>query len=153
MMTKALKNKTGSAYLITLFIVIFIMTISSLVLEMSRIYNLQESLEYELQRAINISLEIATLDDSRVDKNSHLDIAYVSSVFDDYLKNDMGLNSNNEKIVDDEIMYKVKINNFIKTENPAQLSVEAEVIINNVFSNIVPKTTIPIKVQSKNLRK
>lgn len=149
---KIVKNSHGSMYLMTLGIVVFMLFISIIVIEILRVNSIQNNLEYELQRAINIAVEEAMYDTYRQDKLGRLDVARAKIIFYDYLKNDLMLNAELEKYKDDDKIYFLEINSLNATDNPAKLQVKGTAKIKSVFTFLQTEIEVPFSISSRNRR-
>ena len=90
------KAFSGVGFVVFVFVFAIVATLS---IEYYRIFSFKESVETDISRALNISVDIAMQDINRIQHKSIMDTDIARIEFKKYLKDNMGLNSFNEKIL------------------------------------------------------
>lgn len=145
-------KKPCGGMVLTMIIVFVLVTFSTVIGEFYRIYILQQNIEYQLQRSVNCAVEYAMGDSYRQDKIVNLDVALAKSEFYKYLGTDVGLDSENKKRKNGDVIYKLNFSSVTGTNNPAVFTVKGIAEASSLFSFLVGKIEIPFQVSSTNYR-
>jgi hypothetical protein len=100
MMVKACQNEYGYSIVPIMILVFCIILGSGLLMEGYRIYSIHESVEYQVQRALNVAVEDKLWDSWRMDKAQELDSDEARDRFWAYLATN-GVSTSTEYNIDD----------------------------------------------------
>ena len=151
-MTRLLKDKSGSMFVYVLIILTFLFSFSLIVSEFYRIHSIQTHGEYEIQRAVNISVEEAMHDSFRQDKLGRLDTARARQNFTNYLRQDLGLNTSMQMRADGRTVYTLRLDTVTATEDPPRLNVQGSIIIPSAYPFLSGDVEVPFNISSRNTR-
>lgn len=148
------KTKRGFANVGFVFFIFVFIIIAVLSIEVYNIYTMKEYIDNEMSRACNIATDIAMIDEYRWMHISMMDTAAAETEFNKYLHDDMGLNANNEKIVDGKLKYVLVIDKRTASASPAAYEVKGRILFRPILmGNIYPgMVEIPFKEKSRNQR-
>ena len=127
-------KKNGSGLLMVMILVFFLITFIVTVGEFYRIHIMQQEIEIHLQRAINCSVEYAMGDSYRQDKITNLNVGVAKTKFYKFIRDDMGLDSNNRKYKDGKLVYTLEFVSVNGTSNPAVFNVKGYASARSLFS-------------------
>jgi len=151
-MKTLIKDKKGAMYIIVAFSCVFLIFVVMLILEVLRVYDIRQHLHDELYRASNIAVKAAMLDSFMWDKQGRMDEVLAVNTFNDYMRNDLGLNAAFEMRKEGETVYNLIILDIRPDRNAAQLTVEAIAFADMRFFGFVGQQwEIPISVRSRNI--
>lgn len=145
------KKKCGGLIL-TMILVFVLVTFSVTIGELYRMHLLQQDIEYQLQRSVNCAVEYAMGDSYRQDKIVNLNVTLAKSEFYKYLKEDVGLDSDNRKYKNGKLRYKLYFTSVDGTSNPAVFTAQGKAKAESLFSFLAGKIEIPFKISSTNYR-
>lgn len=151
-----MKKKAFSGIGFVVFVFVFVI-VTALSIEYFRIFSLKESIETDISRALNISVDIAMQDINRIQHKSIMNTDTARVEFEKYLKDDMGLNSFNEKYDGNgNFMYRLIIDEEHVQRTPAKYIVKGNIrmqpiIIRNFFPDGYT-FDIPFAQESRNTR-
>lgn len=151
-----MKKKAFSGIGFVVFVFVFVI-VTALSIEYFRIFSLKESIETDISRALNISVDIAMQDINRIQHKSIMNTDTARVEFEKYLKDDMGLNSFNEKYDGNgNFMYRLIIEEEQVQRTPAKYIVKGNIrmqpiIIRNFFPDGYT-FDIPFAQESRNTR-
>ena len=126
-------KKKGSGLLMVMILVFFLITFIVTVGEFYRIHIMQQEIEIHLQRAINCSVEYAMGDSYRQDKITNLNVGVAKTKFYKFIRDDMGLDSNNRKYKDGKLVYRLEFVSVNGTSNPAVFNVKGYASARSLF--------------------
>ena len=163
-MTKLLKSRSGSMYVLVLLFMAVLGIAVLLVTEIMRIHNIASHVETELSRAVNIAVEYAIEDTWRIDKGvvddgervNMMDVAVAMSCFDDYLCNNIGLTKKSIPPGSYELksggkrLYRIELVVTAK-ESPPCFIAKGNVFISSLFTFIVEETQVPFNRISRRI--
>ena len=115
-------------------------------MEYYHIFTTKESVDIDVSRALNISVDLAMQDIDWIQHNSVMDTTKAEKEFKSYLINDMGLNSNYEKYDSNgEFLYQIIID-----ETKIQRTIRMKPV---TVRSVLPETfDVPFSEESKNTR-
>jgi hypothetical protein len=148
-----IKRSASANVFFVLFLFIFVI-VTTLTVEWYRIYTLKEYVDTEMSRAVNIAVDIAMLDEFRMEHISKMDKAVAKSEFKSYLSTEMKLNSSNERVQNGKFIYKIIINKEVLEESPAKYEINGMIRTKPVLlGNLINiNIDIPFKQTSRNQR-
>lgn len=129
--------------------------ITFITMEYYHIFTVKESIDTEISRALNISVDTAMQDIDWIQHNSVMNTDIAESEFEKYLKNDMGLNNNYEKYdANGEFQYQIIIDSENVQRSPAKYTVSGRIRLQPVtVRSILPnRFDIPFSQSSRNTR-
>jgi len=141
----------GALILYAVVIIVFI-----LISEFMYIFNIRQSVDVELTRAVNTAVDMSMSDLHRQDKLSELDVELAYNSFFDYLYKDMDLSRRLEaRSRGGALVYTLEIERLDISRAPPGISVSCVLSPSPLFiSRIVPAPVrLPIRVSSANRRK
>lgn len=149
MLYKKAFSNPGFVLFLFVFIVITVFTV-----EYYRMYTIKEYIDDEMSRAVNIAVDTAMLDEYRQVHISFIDVATAKKAFDDYIHNEMKLNSSNERFDDGKFQYRLIINEEVVEASPAKYTVKGILRMRPILlENLAPvDIDIPFKQTSRNQR-
>ena len=130
-------KKNGSGLLMVMILVFFLITFIVTVGEFYRIHIMQQEIEIHLQRAINCSV---------------LNVGVAKTKFYKFIRDDMGLDSNNRKYKDGKLVYTLEFVSVNGTSNPAVFNVKGYASARSLFSFLTGNIEIPFDISSTNFR-
>ena len=145
-------NRKGDAFLFVVILVFFILTLSAILIEYSRMESLYQQVEYVLQRGANTSVENAMLDEYRQDGYSRMNSSLAESTLYNYLYESMGLDSNLDKYVDNQWVYQLEIESIDVTDDPPRLTLNGALKTRSIFSFLAGDVRLPFSISSVNNR-
>ena len=145
-------KKKGSGLLMVMILVFFLITFIVTVGEFYRIHIMQQEIEIHLQRAINCSVAYAMGDSYRQDKITNLNVGVAKTKFYKFIRDDMGLDSNNRKYKDGKLVYRLEFVSVNGTSNPAVFNVKGYASARSLFSFLTGNIEIPFDISSTNFR-
>ena len=137
-------KKNGSGLLMVMILVFFLITFI--------VHIMQQEIEIHLQRAINCSVEYAMGDSYRQDKITNLNVGVAKTKFYKFIRDDMGLDSNNRKYKDGKLVYRLEFVSVNGTSNPAVFNVKGYASARSLFSFLTGNIEIPFDISSTNFR-
>lgn len=143
---------TGLGFIAFVFI-FFIVTF--ITMEYYHIFTVKESVETDISRALNISVDTAMQDIDWIQHNSVMNTSIAEQEFKKYLLNDMGLNSDYEKYdAAGEFKYQIFIDDKAIQRSPAKYTVSGRIRMQPVtVRSILPaRFDIPFSQSSRNTR-
>ncbi len=148
------KAFSGVGFVVFVFLFAIVATLS---IEYYRIFSFKESVETDISRALNISVDIAMQDINRIQHKSIMDTDIARIEFKKYLKDNMGLNSFNEKYDNNgKFMYRLIIEDEQVQRSPAKYILRGKIrmqpIIIRKFFPDGYTFDLPFKQESKNTR-
>ena len=148
-----LRKKAFSNPAFILFLFVFCI-ITVLTVEYYRIYTVKEYIDDEMSRAVNIAVDTAMLDEYRQVHVSFINIDTAKKTFNDYLYNEMQLNSANERFDNGKFQYRLIIEDTVIEESPAKYTVKGTLQMRPILlEKLVPiDIDIPFKQTSRNQR-
>lgn len=145
-------KKKCSATILTMILVFFMITFIVTIGEFYRIHLLQQDIEYQLQRSVNCAVEYAMGDSYRQDKITNLNVGVAKTKFYKFIRDDMGLDSNNRKYKDGKLVYTLEFVSVNGTSNPAVFNVKGYASARSLFSFLTGNIEIPFDISSTNFR-
>ena len=136
----------GSGLLMVMILVFFLITFIVTVGEFYRIHIMQQEIEIHLQRAINCSVEYA------MGEITNLNVGVAKTKFYKFIRDDMGLDSNNRKYKDGKLVYRLEFVSVNGTSNPAVFNVKGYASARSLFSFLTGNIEIPFDISSTNFR-
>ena len=124
-------------------------------MEYYHIFTTKESVDIDVSRALNVSVDLAMQDIDWIQHNSVMDTTKAEKEFKSYLINDMGLNSNYEKYDSNgEFLYQIIIDETKIQRTPAKFKVSGRIRMKPVtVRSVLPETfDVPFSEESKNTR-
>lgn len=119
------KAFSGIGFIVFVFVFAIVTTLS---IEYYRIFSLKESVETEISRALNISVDTAMQDIDWIQHNSVMNTDIAEAEFKIYLTEDMGLNNYNIKYDSDgNFLYQLIIDDELIQRSPAKYSIEGNI--------------------------
>jgi hypothetical protein len=146
------KDKSGAMFVYVLVILTFLFSFSLIIGEYYRIHSIQRHGEYNIQRAVNISVEEAMYDSFRQDKLGRLDTARARQNFNNYLRQEIGLNAAMQMREGSDILYTLQLNTITATEDPPRLNVRGVIIIPSAYPFLAGDAEVPFNISSRNVR-
>lgn len=148
-----MKDKKGDMVIFLCVLVVSTFGLAMLVTEYQKAFGMEDYLETELNRAVNISIKQAMYDSYRQDYSNKLNPSVAKKVFNDYLKQNMGLNDNLEKFSDHSRTheYQIKIKDMQIDGENATMQVEAVAYLPTIFKGL-PEWKLPMNVKSRSMR-
>lgn len=146
------RKKNGSGLLFVMILVFFLITFIVTVGEFYRIHIIQQEVEYNLQRTVNCAVEYAMGDSYRQDKIVNLNVELAKKTFYNFLKDDMGLDSENRKYKRGKLIYTLKFNEINGNSNIAVFTVKGTASARSLFSFLTGNVEIPFNISSTNFR-
>lgn len=148
------KAFSGIGFIVFVFIFTIITTLS---IEYYRIFSLKESIETDVSRALNISVDTAMQNIDWIQHESVMDTNTAKNEFKKYLKDDMGLNNFNEKYNGNgDFLYKLIIDVETVQRSPAKYIVSGNIRMRPaIIENFLPDGytfDIPFSQESRNTR-
>lgn len=148
------KAFSGVGFVVFVFVFAIVATLS---IEYYRIFSFKESVETDISRALNISVDIAMQDINRIQHKSIMDTDIARIEFKKYLKDNMGLNSFNEKYDNNgKFMYRLIIEDEQVQRSPAKYisrgKIRMQPIITRKFFPDGYTFDLPFKQESRNTR-
>ncbi|NDO19222.1 hypothetical protein FMM68_06080 [Lachnospiraceae bacterium MD329] len=149
------KAFSGVGFVVFVFVFAIVATLS---IEYYRIFSFKESVETDISRALNISVDIAMQDINRIQHKSIMDTDTARIEFKKYLKDNMGLNSFNEKYDNNgKFMYRLIIEDEQVQRSPAKYISRGKIrmqpiIIRKFFPDDGYTFDLPFKQESRNTR-
>lgn len=145
-------KKSGDGTILTMILVFVLITMTVLIGEYFRIHMLGQDIEYQIQRAVNCSVEYAMGDSYRQDKIINLNVAEAKKQFYKYIKADTGLDNEYKKFMDGKVKYRLYFTKADGTSNPAVFTVSGYAEAESLFSFLPGKIKLPFKISSTNYR-
>ena len=140
-MKKLLKDKSGSASILFIGLVFFLLLISMLVMEMGAVYENHYDAETILQRCCNSAVEKNMSDAYRADNILYLDMQGAAADFHRYLSSDM------------PDKYTLTVKSVTGTATPPSLTVTGTVTFSTLFHQYgFDDITFDFTVKSTNFR-
>lgn len=135
------------------FLLIFLV-VMSITLEYGHAVLVKEHIEQELNRALNIAVAMSMQDTYRRDHISYVDTTIANSTFDEYLHNEMGLNSSLQHMVDGKLQYAITIRTLSIEDTPPRMTLTATLHVpNQMLADLVNvQLDLPLSVASRNQR-
>lgn len=125
-------------------------------MEYYHIFTTKESVDIDVSRALNISVDLAMQDIDWIQHNSVMDTTKAEKEFKSYLINDMGLNSNYEKYDSNgEFLYQIIIDETKIQRTPAKFKVSGRIRMksrNSTEVSCLKTFDVPFSEESKNTR-
>lgn len=149
-------KKAFSSIGFIVFVFVFVI-VTALSIEYYHIFTLKESVETEISRALNISVDIATQDINRIQHKSVMNTDIAKNEFKKYLKDDMKLNSFNERYdINGKFQYRLIVEEEQIQSSPAKYIAKGKIrmkpiIIQKFFPNGFT-FDIPFAQESRNTR-
>ena len=148
-------DNRGSSY-VSLFIALMLIFMLTFTLgEYFRLLGVRDEAGRQIQRGINVAVEEAMRDTWRWDKTSVLDRNKVLTLFDQYMRWEVGLDSNyrlNSSITGEEI-WRLEITNRVAVDSPSpHFRVEGNIVTRSVLSFLTDDVVIPFSIRSRNMR-
>lgn len=151
-MKKLIKDNRGDMYAVVALSCVFLIMVVMILSEVIRVFDIREHLNDELYRAANISVKTAMLDSFMWDREGRMDETVAVNSFNDYLRNDLGLNARLEMVRGGEVIYELKIIDMRPDGDNARLEVDAIAFADMQFFRFLgQRWQIPIKVVSRNI--
>lgn len=148
------REKQGTS-IVLLFIAIVLMLylVFIVALEYYNVTNTYEAIVIELERAGNIAVEYTMNDEARGYHISYIDEADTKKLFNQYFSERLNLNSNLEKYIDNQRIYKVAFDKFDIDSELAQISMEGTIIIELILlKNYTDyEVKLPFSVKTRNI--
>lgn len=129
--------------------------ITFITMEYYHIFTIKESVDTEISRALNISVDTAMQDIDWIQRKSVMNTDIAEEEFEKYLKNDMRLNNSYERYdANGEFMYQIIIDEEDIQESPARYTVRGRIRLQPVtVRSILPdRFDIPFEQSSRNTR-
>lgn len=147
------KDQNGSSFIVFTMLLILIITISLIVMEYFRVIELYDEVITEMERASNIAVEYAMIDEARGYHISQIDEEEARNQFDTYFKTRLDLTSNFEKIIDGKLYFKVVFDQFKIDSELSNMNMDGTVYINlQLISNyITTPIGLPFKIHTDNI--
>ncbi len=149
---RMMNNRKGDAFVFILILVFFILTLSAILIEYSRMESLYQQVEYVLQRGVNVSVEYAMLDEYRRDGYSRMDSTLAEDTLYTYFYESMGLDSDLNKYADNQWVYQLEIERIDATADPPRLTLNGTLKTRSVFSFLTGEVRLPFSISSVNVR-
>ena len=128
-------KKNGSGLLMVMILVFFLITFIVTVGEFYRIHIMQQEIEMHLQRTVNCA-----------------NVGVAKTKFYKFIRDDMGLDSNNRKYKDGKLVYTLEFVSVNGTSNPAVFNVKGYASARSLFSFLTGNIEIPFDISSTNFR-
>ena len=150
---KAFLNEKGSMYmLIMIFMFVFIVSIT-FIIERNLIIIKADSIKRDLEQAARISINISMLDDYRKDEISRIDDVKGRKEFEKYLLEQLRLTPLNEKLNNNYLVYRVRIDELNIIQQPPAFEISGSMEINSIFFKEFNKLyEIPFELKVTNHR-
>ena len=146
-------QKGASGTMMVLFCMIFVILLA-IGIEWYRAVTLKEHIDIEIERALNIAVELSMRDNYRRDHISNIDKDIAIAEFYDYLNQELSLDYNMSCYVNGRFQYRLVISNlYIDTEPPvlrANGQIETQISFLKYFGSFT--YTIPFSIRSRNIR-
>lgn len=147
---RLLQNNRGDAFLFIVILVFFILTISVILIEYSRMESLYQQAEYVIQRGVNSAVEYAMLDEYRRDGYAKMDTVIAEDALYTYLYESMGLDTGLNKYAGEQWDYQLEIESIQATESPPRLTLNGVLKTRSVFSFLAGEIRLPFSISSIN---
>ena len=148
-----INNCRGSA---AIFIIIFIavfMLIFCICVELYHTVTLRNYIENELSRALKIAVGMSMQDEYRKDHISRIDAYTAKEEFEKYLQEAMMLDENNQRIVNQEVIYKLQVDYMDIVAEPPAISIKGSIEKSPLIFNFSKNITISYSIKVVNKRK
>lgn len=147
-----IEDQSGDMVFMLIGLVLILLCMSAFFGEIFKMNSINDNLNDELNRAVNLSVKGAMYDSYRQDKENKMDADVAKIKFYNYLHNDMKLNNALEKYSDGQqtYVYKIVIKDITVDEN-ARMQVEATAYVPVIFKGFM-QWELPIMVKSRNMR-
>ena len=139
-------------FVYVLIILTFLFTFSGLIGEIYRVHSIQANVEYEIQRAVNVSVGEAMIDSWRQDKTGRLDTAEASQCLMEYFEVYLRLTPAMEKYSDGALIYYLSLDPVSVTEDPPRMRVSGKIFIPSAFPIFIENVEVPFSISSRNSR-
>lgn len=143
---------SGIGFILAMFIFFIVLFITT---EYYNIFTIKESVDMDISRALDVSVNLAVKDIDWIKHNSVMDTEKAKDEFQKYLLNDMNLNSRYEKYSDDgELVYQIFIDDMTLQKTPAKFEVSGRIRMKPVtLRSVLPESfDVPFSAESKNTR-
>ena len=149
-----MSRKSGSVNVFFILFIIAFIIITAVTVEFYNIFTVKEYIDTELSRALNISTDYGMLDEYRMEHISMIHIPTATAEFENYLHNEMQLNSSNERVENGKVKYKLIIKSTDIQSSPASYQVSGIVRMKPILlsSLINIDIDIPFKARARNQR-
>ena len=148
------KERGGASLFIFTMVFSILITVSLVVTEYFRVSELYETINIEMERAGNISVEYAMIDDARGYHLSKVDTEEAKKQFSIYFKERLGLTDDYRNLDEDgDLIYRIAFKNLDFDGETPKLSMNGSIYINLVLvSNYVSvPIEIPFDVTTRNV--
>jgi len=151
-MKNLIADKRGAMYIIVALSCVFLIMIAMLLSEALRVFDIRQHLQDELYRASNVAVKTAMLDSFMWDAQGRMDEGLAVTAFNDYIRNDLGLNAAYEMWRGGELIYTLVILDIRPDNAAAQIEVDAIAFADLCYFRFLgQKWEVPINVRSRNI--
>ena len=149
-----LKNEKGNFDFISGYMILFALVLFTVMFgEYFRLIGLRDEVDMILQRGINIAVETAMRDEERWDANSRMNTTLADLTLNNYLHNEIGLDSQYRRwSADAKMVYQIVFSSRSSLGDPPRLNVQGQILLRPAFPLFPNDIVWAFDISSRNLR-
>ena len=149
-----LKTEKGSFDFISGYMILFALVLFTVMFgEYFRLIGLRDEVDMILQRGINVAVETAMRDEERWDANSRMNTALADLTLNNYLRNEIGLDSQYRRwSTDAKMVYQIVFSSRSSIGDPPRLNVRGQILLRPAFPLFPSDIVWAFDISSRNLR-
>lgn len=148
-----LKEQSGSTLFVSIGLMAAMITLFLVIYEVFNVVGIYNSVTTNMERASNMAIEYAMIDEARGYHISIVDAEVAEDQFGEYFVSRLGLNGNYEKIEDGSLNYKVTFDTYEIDPDKAQMLLAGDLVIDlKLVGNYVPTpVSLPFSIRTRNV--